>query len=128
MENINLDRLRKEISNYKDIKESRDYYKKECERLKKDAQYNISENERKKNLLIIGGYGGIEIPIDEDIKKGISSYISQKVREFYESDKEHEEKFIKIALGYKNAFIRIFTPVVKEILGDIDLSVSFNPE
>jgi len=126
MENINIDQLRRELSDYKSLKENRDYYKKKYDDMQKQEQIRMRTDAKKKNSITIGGYSGIEIPLDEAMKKEINDYIFKEIRKVIETDEDFEETFVKAALNYKKAFVHIFKPVVEEIIRDIDFNVSFN--
>ena len=77
-------------------------------------------------LQLFGGFGdGIKIPLDAEMKKEITAHILAEMRKILETDKDMEELFVTKALNYKKAFVNIFTPVVKEIIEDLDLNVSF---
>ena len=125
MSDYNAKRLAEELRKLNDLKENRDYYKKKCKELQKTEQARHQIELKKKNSITIGGYGGIEIPLDEAMKKQINDYIYKEIRNVIETDKDFEETFVKCALNYKKAFIRIFKPVVEEIIQDIDFSVAF---
>jgi len=118
-------RLTKKV---KELEEHDEYLKKKVKDLESSAQYDIKARYKEKNSIQIGGYSGISIPLDEVLKKEISEYIFKEVRKIVEEDKDFEDKFIKQALNYKGAFIRIFKPIVKEIIEDLDLAVRFTSD
>ena len=72
--------------------------------------------------------GSIDIPFDEKMKEQLDNYLKGVFREILSKDGVLEENFIRAAMNYKPAFIRIFKPVVKEIIEDLDFSVKFDSE
>lgn len=114
-----------------ELEKLREENKKLKEQIEKDKYNFLQREELAKNYLqLFGGYGdsGIKIPLDEEIKKAISKFLFEEMKALLKSDKNFEEQFIKMALGYKEYFIRIFKPVVKEIIEDLDFNVTFNSE
>ncbi len=126
MTDYDAKKLAEELRKLNDLKEDRDYWKKKAADLQKQEQIRYQIANKKKNSITIGGYSGIEIPLDEAMKKQINDYIYKEIRQVIESDEDFEEKFVKAALNYKKAFVHIFKPVVEDIIRDIDFNVSFN--
>lgn len=98
----------------------------------KDLERKVKHYEDKeykdKNYLQIGGYGGIHVPLDASVKKEIREYIEKMIRDMLAEDTDLEKTFVSAALNYKNAFKNIFTPIVKEMIEDLDFNVRFNAE
>ena len=118
-------RLEKKV---KELEERGKYLEKKVKDNEASNQFDIKARWKEKNCILIGGYSGISIPLDEVLKKEISEYILKEVRKILETDEDFKETFIKAALNYKNAFINIFKPVVKEMIEDLDFNVSFEAE
>ena len=124
------------MKTYEEIKKEMDEYKKKTEDLKEELRkekYGSKERwEKEKDLAtnylqLFGGLGqGIRIPLDKQMKEGITEQIKKEMYSIMRADKDFEEVFIKLAMNYKNAFIRIFKPIVQEMIEDLDLNVSFN--
>lgn len=124
------------MKSYEEIKKEMDDLKEKNDKLKaenRNLKYGNIEKFKKeedlsKNYLQLFGYDGVKIPLDEEIKKKISEYIFVEMRHIIENDKDMEDIFVKKALTYKNAFVNIFTPVVREIIEKLDFNVTFNSE
>ena len=82
------------------------------------------EKERKSSITI-GGYGGIKIPLDEEIKRGISDFVYRKIKDILENDEELMKKISMIIIRWKDYFIREFKPIVKEMIEDLDFNIDF---
>lgn len=99
---------------------------KELERVKSSNEYYEKKADDNENYLrLFGRYDGLRIPFDAEMKKEISSHIKKMMYDAIKEDNELEDKFIKSALIYKDAFIRIFKPIVKEMIEDLDFNVRF---
>ncbi len=124
------------MKTYEEIKKEMDEYKEEIKKLKAELhEAKIGSKDRWEKekelatnyLQLFGGLGkGIRIPLDKQIKESITEHIKKEMYSIMRADKDFEEVFIKMAMNYKNAFIRIFKPIVQEMIEDLDLNVSFN--
>ena len=79
----------------------------------------------RENCLLIGGYSGISIPLDDTMKKALQKYISDTIFEMVKDDMKLRELFVNTAMKYQDSFKEIFRPVVKELIEDLDFNVEF---
>lgn len=99
-----------------------------AEKERDDYRYSRTKEAQvdKNYLQLFGGYGdGIKIPFDADMKKAIGKLVYDTMYDIMHNDTNLQEKFIKVGLSYKNSFISIFKPIVKEMLEDMDFTVNF---
>ena len=118
-------RLEKKV---KELEENKVYIEKKLKDKEQSEQHDRKQRWKEKNCILIGGYGGISIPLDDIMKKEINDYIFKEVRRIIENEEGMEQQFIDAALKHRRAFINIFTPVVKEIIRDMDFNVKFDTE
>lgn len=114
----------------KELEESKDYWKKKYEELVESNRETEREKdkEERKSMIRIGGYGGIELPIDKQIKEAISDFVYSHVREMVEKDKELQKNFFKACLNYTKYFTQIFSPLIRNIVEDMDFTVRFDKD
>ena len=87
-----------------------------------------SVKEEKKSTIKIGGYGGIEIPLDKEIKKAISNFVYAHVRELVEEDEELQKKFFVACMNYKRYFKELYSPLIRDTIEDMNFNVNFDSE
>lgn len=106
------------------------YLKNQCDKLEEEARKKIREDdkEEQKSMIRIGGYGGIEIPIDKKIKDAISNFVYGHVRQMIKEDKELQKNFFLACLRYKEYFKEIFSPLIKETVEEMDFTVKFDSD
>lgn len=114
--------------NEEQYKEKIEYLKKREKGLEAQLKDLREEMNANANCLKLGGYGGISVPLDDEVKEQIRKYFKKQFRKIIREDKDLEATFINIALNYKDAFIRIFRPIVKEMIEDLDFNVSFRAD
>lgn len=107
--------------------------KEELEEVVRKLKYGNDERWKKEKELaenyiqLFGGYDGIKIPLDEEIKKAIGKYIEQRVSNYIENNEEKfGERLALIALRSMDYFKKTFKPIVQGIIEDLDFNVSFH--
>ena len=105
---------------------------KELEKKVHDLKYGNKEKYEKEkdlamNYLQLFGYSGVRVPMDEEMKKAIGSHIYDEINKMIKEDKDKiQDKIAIIIVRNTEYFKKTFTPVVKEIIEDLNLNVSFN--
>ena len=99
---------------------------------KEQLEDKIKELEReirylKKNdtTIQLGGFGGITIPLDEEIKTGISKYIAAEVRRVVAEDKELPKNIIYTFLKHNEFAKNLLRPLVRDVIQDLHVTVKF---
>ena len=84
--------------------------------------------EDKRSKIMIGGYGGITIPLDEELKKAISNFIYQKVKDALANEDEIIRQLCLLILRSKDYIKNSLEPIVRDIIEDMDFTVRFDAE